>query len=157
MPTFKVYEDQGVIGALDANPAVKGHTIVIPKKHYTNIFDMPMEEYMQLFGSLRMISSILVETLKPQGLNILYSFGPEAGQRVPHAFIHIIPRYKDDKIEIGWKPIEITQEELTKLQMTIVEALKSKFVKPEEKLQEAPKPEVKEEPIDLEDQPPRYF
>jgi len=126
-PTVKIYEDQRILAMLDIYPATKGHVIIIPKQHHKSIYDMALDEYSYLFGMIRIISSALLENVKPDGLNILYSLGEQAGQRMPHVYIHLIPRYKEDKVAIGWEPLQMDKETFTELQEKITSTLKAKM------------------------------
>jgi len=127
IPTFKLYDDGKFIVALDVNPATYGHIIIFPRTHYQTILEMPKEEYCQLFNLARIMIRLIPEVIKVSSFNILYSLGVDAGQRMPHVVLHVIPRYKDDKVAIGWEPLKMSQDELRKLQDYIINTLTKKF------------------------------
>jgi len=98
IPSKKVYEDENVIAFLDINPASKGHTLVVPKKHCLNIFDIDEEVLKNVITAVKKVATMIKEKLSADGINILQNNGQRAGQIVEHFHFHIIPRYKDDKI-----------------------------------------------------------
>ena len=98
--SHKIYEDEKVLAILDLSQATKGHTLVIPKKHYENIFDLDEETSKHLFNVVRKISKHYKETDKNiVGINLLNNNGPKAGQTVMHYHMHILPRYENDDLE----------------------------------------------------------
>jgi len=101
IPSSKVYEDDKVIAILDISQTTKGHTLVIPKKHYDNVLEMPKDEYLYLMEVAQKIAKHLVDKLNATGLNILVNTNESAGQTVMHTHIHLIPRYDNsDTIKI---------------------------------------------------------
>ncbi len=96
IPSFKVYENNSVLAFLDIFPLSKGHTVVIPKKHYYNFLDMPEEDMGDFFMELKKISSLIKEKLKIDGFNLVQNNFPAAGQVISHFHFHIIPRMKGD-------------------------------------------------------------
>lgn len=97
----KVYEAQNFIGILDSNPKTENHTIIIPKKHFRNIFDMPSTLGNELIDAIKKISLKLIEEEKAEGINVIINNEPAAGQIIFHTHIHIIPRKNKDGIIIG--------------------------------------------------------
>ncbi len=96
MPNFTVYEDDNVLAFLDIFPCSKGHTVVIPKRHYATIWEMDAEAWQRVMAGLRAAAEKVQTRLKPAGMNIGINNGPVAGQAVPHVHWHIIPRYEGD-------------------------------------------------------------
>ena len=94
----EVYEDDNFIGILDANPKAPGHTLIISKKHFRNILDMPTTLGNELLEATKKISLKLIKEGKAEGTNILINNEPSAGQLVFHMHAHIIPRKKGDGI-----------------------------------------------------------
>ena len=95
----KVYEDDNFIGILDANPKTEGHTLVIPKKHYENILEMPSSLSNELIDAIKTISLDLINQGKGEGVNVFTNVGEASGQVVFHLHIHIIPRKKGDGLK----------------------------------------------------------
>ena len=92
IPSFKVYEDKNFLGFLDINPFTPGHTILIPKKHYRWVYDVPnFGEYWQVAQKIAL--NIKNSSLKPEYISFL-----TIGDEVPHAHIHVIPRYPKDNL-----------------------------------------------------------
>ncbi len=97
IPTLKVYENSSVLSFLDVNPCSLGHTIIIPKKHYQNIEDIPEEELNELFSTITKLVKVIPGVVGTTDCNIGLNNGKLAGQEVPHVHFHIIPRFEGDK------------------------------------------------------------
>lgn len=104
IPSKKVYEDDDVLAILDISQTTKGHTLVIPKKHYDNFLQMPQNEFEHLMGKVQLISNKIVNNLNAGGSNTLINTNEVSGQTVMHTHVHIIPRYDlSDSIDIEFK------------------------------------------------------
>lgn len=104
IPSKKVYEDDDVLAILDISQTTKGHTLVIPKKHYNNFLQMPQNEFEHLMGKVQLISNKIVNNLNAGGSNTLINTNEVSGQTVMHTHVHIIPRYDlSDSIDIKFK------------------------------------------------------
>jgi len=86
-----VYEDEEFIVFLDKYPLTLGHTLVAPKKHYTNIFDMPEEAAAKAFVLAKKVAAAQLKALGAKGVKIVMNNGSEAGQEIMHAHVHVIP------------------------------------------------------------------
>ena len=93
IPSFKVYEDDLVLAYLDINPFSEGHTLVIPKEHFTGLLDTPSDVLKEIVVRVQKVAAHLKEALPCDGFNILQNNGAAAGQTVPHVHFHIVPRY----------------------------------------------------------------
>lgn len=93
IPSAKVYEDDHVYAFLDISQVTKGHTLVIPKIHKENIFELDADMTGPLFQSVKKVADALQAAFSPKGLNLLNNNGETAGQTVFHYHIHLIPRY----------------------------------------------------------------
>ncbi|SEN82801.1 histidine triad (HIT) family protein [Paenisporosarcina quisquiliarum] len=107
IPSAKIYEDDHVYAFMDIMPLTKGHTLIIPKNHKENIYDLSEEEASNLFKVVPKIASVLKESFGPVGMNLLNNNGAPAGQSVFHFHLHFIPRY--DQTD-GFRPTWITKE-----------------------------------------------
>lgn len=96
IPCSKIYEDENILAFLDIGPVNKGHTLIVPKKHSTNIFDIENEELMQIMKVVKKLAPAVKKAVNADGLNIAQNNGKAAGQIVMHTHTHIIPRYLDD-------------------------------------------------------------
>ena len=109
IPTATLYEDEDFRVILDANPASKGHARIIPKEHYANLYEL--EE--SLAGKAMILAKKMVakmtDVLGCDGYNLVQNNGECAGQTVFHFHLHLIPRYKDDGVGLGWKLNELTE------------------------------------------------
>ena len=95
-PSTKVYEDEEVLGFLDTNPVNIGHSLVIPKKHFINIYDTPDEVLGSMIKAAKTVSKAIKKELKADGVNVTMNSDPAAGQIVFHSHLHVIPRITSD-------------------------------------------------------------
>lgn len=96
-----------MLAFMDIMPLTKGHTLLIPKKHCENVFEMTSEESSQLFSVVPKIASALNATFEPAGMNLLNNNGAPAGQSVFHFHLHFIPRYdQTDGLKVSWQTKE---------------------------------------------------
>lgn len=100
IPANIIYEDNYVIAILDIMPITKGHTLVIPKKEFKDIFEIDLEYMGYISNAILKISKALKKAYNLEGLNILNNNGEISGQSVPHIHFHLIPRYNQNDIEI---------------------------------------------------------
>jgi len=81
---------------LDIHPCTKGHTVIIPKKHFTSLLEMERADWQNTLEGVRLTMEKVQRVLNPEGLNIAINERPAGGQVVPHVHWHIIPRWTDD-------------------------------------------------------------
>jgi histidine triad (HIT) family protein len=134
-----VYEDADVVALLSATPAAAGHVIVAPKQHHVILEQVPEGIVSKLFTLANRFSIALFEVLGVHGTNILVPNGLPAGQMVPHAAVHVVPRIENDGIDINWKPITPDADAMSTAELMIKDALIVKEEKPVEKKKETPK------------------
>jgi histidine triad (HIT) family protein len=91
-----LYEDENTLSFLDIRPFNYGHSLIVPKKHFENFLGVPADELKSLIHTTQIITAAILESLKPEGFNILANNGSAAGQTIFHFHFHIIPRYKND-------------------------------------------------------------
>ncbi len=80
----------------DKRPVSRGHTLIVPKRHVENFFEMAPEEGSHLFGFIVTVKNFLQSQYSPSGFNVGVNVGAAAGQTVFHAHIHVVPRYLGD-------------------------------------------------------------
>lgn len=102
IPSYKVYEDDNFLAFLDITQTTIGHTLVIPKKHSKNIFELDEEDAKGIMSVVKKVSILLKESLNPIGLNIVNN-NEKPLQSVEHFHIHLIPRYENDKFDVMFK------------------------------------------------------
>jgi len=159
IPAKIIYDSTDVMAFLDIKPANPGHVIVIPKEHYQILPQLPEELNSSLFQLVKIITHAQIEALGAQGVNVIQNNGAIAGQFVPHLFIHIIPRFKDDKVVVSWEPNELKEEQFEEIQKRLIEkakevatglVAKTAATKPQvEAPKEKEEPKKKEKPIRL--------
>jgi histidine triad (HIT) family protein len=93
---YKIHEDDFTIAFLDIFPHAKGHTVLIPKKHFVTPLEMPIGDFEKVFGAVHETMVKLQEKLSPDGFNVGWNQGDVGGQVIKHLHIHIFPRYVGD-------------------------------------------------------------
>ena len=101
IPAYKIYEDENVLAILDISQATKGHTLVIAKKHYRNLYDISEELAGNIFKVVPKIANAIKKAFNPIGLNVIVNTEKPL-QTVMHFHLHIIPRYSSDSVEINF-------------------------------------------------------
>lgn len=110
IPTATLYEDEDFRVILDASPASKGHALIIPKEHYANLYELDDKLASKVLVLAKKMIAKLTGILGCDGYNIVQNNGEAAGQTVFHFHMHLIPRYKDDAVGLGWRMGELTDE-----------------------------------------------
>lgn len=112
IPSATLYEDDDFRVILDLSPASKGHSLILPKEHAANIYELPEELAAKAMVVAKKVATVLAEGLKCDGLNIVQNNGEPAGQTVFHFHMHLIPRYEGDKesVRLNWNPGKLTDE-----------------------------------------------
>ncbi|MCA1030887.1 HIT family protein [Bacillus timonensis] len=126
IPSAKVFENEDVVAFLDISQVSKGHTLVIPKVHKENIYELTPEIAGKVFEVVPKIANAIKKEFNPIGLNLLNNNGEAAGQAVFHYHIHIIPRYgKGDGFGAVWKSHanDYSQEALQKIAQSISQSV----------------------------------
>jgi len=104
IPAEIVAEDERTITFMDINPATRGHALVIPRAHSTDLYDIPAVDLAACISAAQQIALIARERLGADGINLLNSCQPAAWQTVFHFHIHVIPRYEGDPLQLPWQP-----------------------------------------------------
>lgn len=113
IPSKKVYEDEDVLAILDISQTTKGHTLVMPKKHYNNYLEMPENEFKTLMAKTQIVAKKVITNLDAKGCNTLINTNEVSGQTVMHTHVHIIPRYdSSDSIEIKFNENKLDLDEV---------------------------------------------
>lgn len=120
IPSQTLYEDDKFRVILDLGPATKGHALILPKEHHANLYELPEELAGEAMKLAKKMVAQMTERLGCEGFNLIQNNGDMAGQTVFHFHMHMIPRYQADGQKIGWKPLEVSQEELEQVKNEIV-------------------------------------
>ena len=123
IPSATLYEDEDFRVILDLGPASKGHSLILPKSHAANIYELPDEIAAKAMVLAKKMATKLRDGLNCDGFNIVQNNGEIAGQTVFHFHMHIIPRYKGDTVNIGWTPGKADADEINELKEKIAAGL----------------------------------
>ncbi|HWT26613.1 MAG TPA: HIT family protein [Mobilitalea sp.] len=124
IPSTTIYEDGDFKVIMDISPAAKGHSIILPKKHAANLFELDDETASKALIVARKVAKAMMEALHCDGLNVLQNNGEAAGQTVLHYHIHLIPRYENDPVNIKWAPGKYVDGEAAAIADSIAKRIK---------------------------------
>ena len=112
IPSTRVDEDERTIAFMDINPATRGHLLVIPREHSTDLLDIGREDLAACASMSQKLARRVKDRLGADGVNLINSCGQVAWQSVFHFHIHVIPRYADDPLKLPWVPGPGDREEI---------------------------------------------
>ncbi|UIP00199.1 HIT family protein [Halobaculum sp. CBA1158] len=123
IPARTVAETDEALAFLDANPMSPGHTLVIPKAHRSRVADLSVEESRAVFDLVHELAPEIAAAVDADAHTIGVNDGPDAGQEVPHAHVHVIPRFADDDggpihVAAGSRP-DLSDDELDAIASSI--------------------------------------
>lgn len=130
--TTNIYSDDNFMAVLEINPANPGHTILFPKRHIKSSSELNDQEVESLGKILKNLTTAVSSI--SGSVNIIDSEGPDSGNKFDHMTINLIPRVQGDSVQIVWQPKKAEEKELEEVQQKLI--------------QNIPKEEVKEEPVD---------
>ena len=104
LPATVVDEDERTLTFMDINPATRGHVLVVPRAHAADLLAVGEDDLAAVANAARRMATRAKERLRADGVNLLNSCGATAWQTVFHFHVHVIPRYRDDPLELPWKP-----------------------------------------------------
>jgi len=119
IPSAKVYEDEHTVSFLDIMPANKGHCLVAPKEHYETFLDISDEDLKNLIVAAKKVTKALSLSIGNGSYNLVMNNGKEAGQIVAHAHLHVIPRFKGDRLRLKWSHKKYEENEMKEMQEKI--------------------------------------
>lgn len=120
----KIYQDKSVVAFLADDSAVAGLIQVTTTKHHTIFEHLTDDETAHVFKVVNKVSSILVNYLKIQGVNIVVNNGVDAGQLYPHFVVNVVPRYENDNIDFNWQTKQVSNEDLDAVYNKLLLAIK---------------------------------
>jgi histidine triad (HIT) family protein len=115
LPARIVDEDELTIAFMDIAPATRGHALVIPRAHSSDLMSVGERDLQAVLLAARRLAGRMRERLGADGINLLNSTGQAAWQTVFHLHVHVIPRYEGDPLQLPGKPQEVEQDELAKI------------------------------------------
>jgi histidine triad (HIT) family protein len=115
IPCFTIYEDDSVLAFADINPINTGHTLIIPKSHAENIWEIAEDDLTAIHRTARRVAGAMKTALQPDGIAFLQLNGRAVNQLVMHYHLHLIPRGADDPA------LTMTEWELVPGDMKVIE------------------------------------
>ena len=121
IPSRKIYEDSDLIAIMDLNPTSKGHSLIIPKEHCTNIYDIDEDIAAKVMKTAKKLATKMTVALNCDCFNLLQNNGETAGQTMFHFHMHLIPRYKDaDNNMLKFTSVSFSDEEMDSIRDQII-------------------------------------
>jgi len=114
IPAMRVYEDDRTLCIMDINPLSPGHCLVLTKAHAATLYEAEPADLQAAITTAQRVSRALLDTLQPDGLNMVQANGPAAFQSVPHFHLHLIPRWMRDGKGFDWKLVPGQKDEIVK-------------------------------------------
>jgi histidine triad (HIT) family protein len=111
-PAYIVAEDERTLAFLDRGQATEGHTLVVPRAHASDIWDVSEDEAAAVMVMAKRVAHLLARHLAPDGLNLTQSNRPAGWQDVFHFHLHVIPRWTGDGLVPPWRPTRPSDEQL---------------------------------------------
>jgi len=120
-PASMVYEDERAAAFLSNRPVNVGHTLVVTKKHYADIYEIQEEEAAYLFKITKRIAQAVKEATEIEAIRIVQNNGKDAGQVVFHLHVHIIPMKPQSQFrhENGFRPLELLEKDAEKIRQRL--------------------------------------
>ena len=115
LPCAKVYEDTHVFAFMDAGQVNDGHVIVASKQPFETLMDMDEDTAAAMMRAAWKIARVMEAEFKPEGITVLQANRAAGWQTVPHAHLHVLPRYADDGVGLTWPRKEPGMERLREL------------------------------------------
>lgn len=112
LPVAMVDEDERTLAFMDINPATRGHALVVPRRHGTDLYDTDPEDVAATALAAQRLAVRMRDRLGAAGVNVLNACRPAAWQSVFHYHLHVIPRYEDDPLRLPWVPAAGDEDEI---------------------------------------------
>jgi histidine triad (HIT) family protein len=112
LPATIVDEDERTVAFMDIAPATRGHALVIPRVHSSDLVSVEPDDLRAVAFAAQRLASRAKERLGADGVNVLSSCGAAAWQTVFHFHMHVIPRYDGDPLRLPWSPVRGDAEEI---------------------------------------------
>ena len=112
IPGTILAEDDRTVAFMDINPATRGHALVVPRRHATDLGAVDADDLAAVAAAAQRLATRAREALGADGVNLMNSWGPAAWQTVFHFHVHVIPRYEGDPLQLPWKPAPGDESEI---------------------------------------------
>ena len=112
IPSTQVFEDERTLAFMDINPGTRGHLLVIPRAHSTDLLEVEADDLTACALTAQTMAQRIKERLGADGVNLVNSCGSAAWQTVFHFHVHVIPRYKGDPLRLPWHPAPGDRDEI---------------------------------------------
>jgi histidine triad (HIT) family protein len=112
LPATIIDEDERTIAFMDINPATRGHALVIPREHATDLLSISLEDLDACMRASQRLAHRMKEGLGADGINLVNSCGERAWQTVFHFHVHVVPRYDGDPLQLPWVPAPGDSDEI---------------------------------------------
>ncbi|MBR7839125.1 HIT family protein [Actinospica durhamensis] len=103
LPSRRILEDEHTVAFLDIRPAAPGHTLVVPREHVRDLWDVSATVHGQVAAMVHRVAGLLATALTPDGINVKHNSGSAAGQDVFHFHTHVVPRWQHDGLDLTWR------------------------------------------------------
>lgn len=123
-PSWTIYQDKHISAFFDYNPASKWHLLIVPNKHFEDIYITPTETLEKIIALSKKIALFYKKELWISNINFVQSNWVFAGQEVMHYHMHMIPRWQDDHVNLHWNHNEKFREEYDELKKFIAKWIK---------------------------------
>jgi len=124
-PASIIYEDETLMAFLDIRPLNEGHTLVIPKNHYVDIFDIPEDQLSQVHKVVKQVSVAIKKATNSDGISIIQQNGKAANQDIFHFHVHVVPRFEGQKLPSFSALKEVERTKLDDMAKKIRQQLKT--------------------------------
>ena len=124
-PASIIYEDETLLAFLDIRPLNEGHTLVIPKRHYVDIFDIPEDQLSQVHKVVKQVSVAIKKATNSDGISIIQQNGKAADQDIFHFHVHVVPRFEGQKLPSFSALKEVERTKLDDMAKKIKQQLKT--------------------------------
>ena len=111
-PSYRVLEDEHALAFLDIRPAAPGHTLVVPRAHARDLWEISEAAHSQVAALVHRVARLLTTALAPEGMNVKHNTGKAAGQDVFHFHVHVVPRWQGDSLNLTWHSPRASVDEL---------------------------------------------
>ncbi len=115
LPGEIAMDDEHTVALMDINPWTRGHAVVVPRTHVTNLYEIEDDDLARVNATAARLARRMRDVLGCDGVNLLNSTNPAAWQTIFHFHLHVIPRYEDDPLELPTRPTRAEPEELAQV------------------------------------------